>query len=51
MSNEQKALAAQVGSTILTGAPVEGSLRAHAPEAFKKFKAAAKRVIVTHEVW
>lgn len=47
---KQRAVAAHVDGKILSGAADEGNLRAHAPESFKKFKKAAERVIVTHEV-
>lgn len=50
-SLKQKTIAAHVDSKILSGTAHEGSLRAHQPGAFKKFKDAARRIIVTHEVY
>lgn len=50
-SQSQKTLAAHVDSTLLGGMANGGDMRAHDSEAFKKFKAGARRIIVSKEVW
>lgn len=49
-AQEQRAVAAHVDGKLLHSEQDEGSLRVSDKSAFKKFKNAAKRIIVTREV-
>jgi hypothetical protein len=49
-AQEQRAVAAHVDGKLLHSEQDEGTLRVSDKSAFKKFKNAAKRIIVTREV-